>query len=617
MSRRPLADVTWRTRPRTIRSIRSTRNSMSAFLFLCLASCTGESPLSVPVGAPEFGPTPAVVDADPVEDLTVAAVTASSVTLHWTEVDDGTGDPAEYRLKYAPSPIDWSSAAIGCERTIRGTVIGAERSCIVTGLETGVTYDFQLMSYRIVRGKWQGAVYSNVVTATPSDEVAATGDAGAVTDLAVVDRTSSSLTVGWTQVHDGAGAPAYYRVKYDGPPIDWSTATVGCDATLVGDQIGAPMSCTITGLTPGTTYDVQLMSYRIVDGAWQGAVYSNVANGATMDELTTPPSPPTSSTGPGIWISPEEIAALPMSGAAWDRLYSEANSSCGSVNLEDQDSRTNVCVMAKALVYARTGQSHYRSDVVTAIRQIVNAGSYNGLALAMGRELGAYVIAADLIGLPSHDPSLDQDFRTELRTLRTTYTSGAAASLIDCHEKRPNNWGAHCGATRMAIALYLGDTADFERAVDVFHGYVGNRAAYAGFSYGELSWQCDPGRPVGINPVGCARDGLSLDGVLPDDQRRGGTFTTSPPKENYVWEAMQGLLAQAHILTRRGYPAFEWEDRALLRAARWLHEVVDYPAEGDDTWQPHVLNHYYGTSFPAPVPSRPGKNVGWTDWTLR
>jgi hypothetical protein len=27
------------------------------------------------------------------------------------------------------------------------------------------------------------------------------------------------------------------------------------------------------------------------------------------------------------------------------------------------------------------------------------------------------------------------------------------------------------------------------------------------------------------------------------------------------------------------------------------------------------VNYYYGTAFPAPVPSRPGKNVGFTDWT--
>src|SRR5690606_7791705 len=246
---------------------------------------------------------------------------------------------------------------------------------------------------------------------------------------------------------------------------------------------------------------------------------------------------------------------------------------------------------------------------------------YGGRALALGRELGAYVIAADLVDLESHDPVLDGLFRSALRTLRTTYTTGAASSLIDCHERRPNNWGTHCGATRAAIAVYLGDMEEIERTAQVFRGYLGDRSAYAGFDHGgpadavDLSWQCDPSHPVGINPPGCTRNGLSLDGVLPDAQRRGGSFTTSPPRENYVWEAMQGLLAQAVILHRAGYPVWEWEDRALLRAMEWLHRVVDFPAEGDDHWQPHIINHYYGTRFPAPVPSRAGKNVGWTDWT--
>jgi hypothetical protein len=237
--------------------------------------------------------------------------------------------------------------------------------------------------------------------------------------------------------------------------------------------------------------------------------------------------------------------------------------------------------------------------------------------LALGRELGAYVISADLIDLQSFNPTLDARFRTTLMALRTIYTPGAASSIIDCHERRPSNWGSHCGATRIAIAAYLGDTADLARAAQVFKGYLGDRAAYSGFEYGDLSWQCDPTRPVGINPVGCVKNGLSLDGVLPDDQRRGGTFTTSPPQENYVWEAMQGLVAQAVMLERAGYAPFEWSDRALLRAARWLHDVNGFPAVGDDTWQPPVLNDAYGTSFPEQIPSRAGKNVGWTDWTHR
>jgi Chitobiase/beta-hexosaminidase C-terminal domain len=47
----------------------------------------------------------------------------------------------------------------------------------------------------------------------------------------------------------------------------------------------------------------------------------------------------------------------------------------------------------------------------------------------------------------------------------------------------------------------------------------------------------------------------------------------------------------------------------------WLHDQDGFPAVSDDTWLPHIVNYYYGTSFPAPIPSSPGKNAGWTDWT--
>ncbi|HSL72356.1 MAG TPA: hypothetical protein VK864_19060, partial [Longimicrobiales bacterium] len=74
-------------------------------------------------------------------------------------------------------------------------------------------------------------------------------------------------------------------------------------------------------------------------------------------------------------------------------------------------------------------------------------------------------------------------------------------------------------------------------------------------------------------------------------------------------------LAQALILSRRGHDMWSAQDRALLRAFQWLHSQAQFPANGDDGWQPHLINRIYGTSFPAPLPARPGKNVGWTDWT--
>ena len=434
-----------------------------------------------------------------------------------------------------------------------------------------------------------------------------------VIDLTVSRVTGSTVTLGWTEVDNGAGRPASYRLKYAEPPIAWRTATIGCAPTITGTRIGARMSCTVAGLSQATTYDFQLMSFRLTStGAWQGAVYSNIARGQTAAPVVATAT----GGGGGIWISPAELARLPTSGSAWTNLLANANRSCGTVDLADQEDLTNVCVMAKALVFARTGTASYRTAVVTALTEIVGSATYSGRALALGRELAAYVIAADLIGLETFNPTLDAAFRTKIRVLRDAPTT-EAGTLRECHERRPNNWGTHCGGSRAAIAAYLGDTAELARIAQVFKGWLGDRSSYAGFTYGDLSWQCNSSRQVGINPAGCTRNGRSIDGVIPDDQRRAGGFSWPAPQENYVWEALQGALVQAVILHRAGYPVWDWENRALLRAVTWLHNENDYPAEADDTWQPHVINHYYGTSFPAPVPARAGKNVGWTDWTHR
>jgi hypothetical protein len=339
----------------------------------------------------------------------------------------------------------------------------------------------------------------------------------------------------------------------------------------------------------------------------------NLSGSAPVDVVGPAPVDPGF---PGLWIGSREVRGLPTSGAAWTRLREVADGNCGTPDLADQESNTNVCIVAKALVFARTGETRYRDDVVSALRTIADAGTYSGRALALGRQLGGYAIAADLVQLQRHAPDLDTRFRAKLRELLVTPTTDGPRTLVECHERRPNNWGTHCGGARIAVAAYLGDNEELARASRVFRGWLGDRSAYAGFSFGsDLTWHCDANAPVAVNPRGCTKQGVSIDGVLPDDQRRGGSFRVPPPAENYVYEALQGALMQAVILSRHGYDVWNWQDRALLRAFDWLHDVAAYPAEGDDTWQPHIINRVYGRQFPAPVPSRPGKNIGWTDWT--
>ncbi|MBK9940113.1 MAG: alginate lyase family protein [Kouleothrix sp.] len=379
---------------------------------------------------------------------------------------------------------------------------------------------------------------------------------------------------------------------------------------------GLPLSPAQAETIGGAEYTVQWFERARFELHPENAPPYNVLLGLLGHEVSAevcgPPVPP----GPGMWVSRAELARLPMAGPAWSQLKAAADGKLGKPEIADQDSNHDVRTLAVALAYARTGEPGYRAKAAGAVLAAI--GTEQGdRTLALGRNLIAYIIAADLIDLKGYDPAGEQRFREWLAGVR--YANLDGRTLISTHEKRPNNWGAHAGASRIAADIYLGDRDDLERAAQVLRGWLGDRAAYAAFEYdGDLSWQADPANPVGVNPAGATRDGHRIDGAIPDDMRRGGEFRWPPKRTNYPWGALEGALAQAELLARAGYDPWSWSDRALLRAAEFLYEtdreVGGWWAEGDDEWMPWVINHAYGASFPQALPARPGKNLGWSDW---
>src|SRR6266480_864367 len=100
---------------------------------------------TVAPGQPTFLSTISQLGA--VTDLSVTAVTDTSVTLAFTELDDGTGLPASYDIRYAVASLSWGSgASVGhgtCATPVTGTAIGAKLTCIIAGLAARTGYEFQ------------------------------------------------------------------------------------------------------------------------------------------------------------------------------------------------------------------------------------------------------------------------------------------------------------------------------------------------------------------------------------------------------------------------------------------------------------------------------------------
>jgi len=338
--------------------------------------------------------------------------------------------------------------------------------------------------------------------------------------------------------------------------------------------------------------------------------------------IAAPASPQGEDGRGGIWISRAEVQRLPVGGPAWSALSQRADQPLGKADIADQDTEHDVTTFAAALVYARTNSSRLRQKAATGIMDAIGTEK-GGRTLALARALMPYVLAADLIDLRDFDRGKDRVFRRWLRKVRTERLAPRARpTLIDTHEFAANNWGTHAGASRIAADVYLGDRKDLARAAAVFKGYTGDRSAYAGFNFGDdHTWQADPAHPVPIVHKGGRRGGMFLDGALPDDMRRGCSRRRDPCPTRYPWEAMQGIVAQAQLLNRQGYNAWNWNDQAVRRAAEFLYRVnrhwphEDWNAPQGNEWIPWLLNARYGTHFETKLPAKPGKAVGFTDWT--
>jgi len=338
------------------------------------------------------------------------------------------------------------------------------------------------------------------------------------------------------------------------------------------------------------------------------------ATPSVLPTATTEPVTPVAA-GDGIWISQAEIDALPTTGAGYAEVKAAADTVSGAPSVTNQDSNHSTSIMAAALMCAKTSTATYCDKTTAALRALAT-GNYEdgGRALAYGREMIGYVLAADIIGLPQRDPALDAQFRAKIATWLDHATTSGPDSLRACSDVRPNNWGTHCTASRIAIDLYLGDKADLDKAARIVHGWMGDRSAYAGFDYGDLWWQANPSAPVGVNPAGSEIGGHDVGGLQPEEMRRAGSFTWPPKQTDYAWEGNQGALASTWMLMRAGYPADQWSDRAECRVAAALYRI-GWPAEGDDQWQPWLINRICGTDYPTTGGGK-GKNVGWTQWTV-
>jgi hypothetical protein len=212
-------------------------------VFPVLAVCSGDNP-SATIETPNPGT---------VADLAVGSATDVAVTLSFTQVDNGMGQPASYDVRYVAGPMSWSSASPAasgtCAAPLAGTGVSGTLSCTILGLSPSTDYQFQVKAFR-------GSMTGNTVFGGLSNIVSASTLAGPppppVVTSVEVTPPSASLSVGTTTTLQ-ATVKDQNGNAMTGQTVTWSTsnaaaATVNTSGVVSGVAAG---SATITATSAG------------------------------------------------------------------------------------------------------------------------------------------------------------------------------------------------------------------------------------------------------------------------------------------------------------------------------------------------------------------------------
>lgn len=362
----------------------------------------------------------------------------------------------------------------------------------------------------------------------------------------------------------------------------------------------------------------------------------------------------------GLWTSTAELAGRSTSvqDPAWKAVWDAARiARAEAASIWDHNSNNNVQILAAAIVFARNGDSVFRQRVIAAIEKLVAVGNPRNLfpdddgcpeddpvdsgglnrTLAWGRELGAYVLAADLV-----------DYRTDelsewLTNMTDVWEGCEGRTMRRSFFDRPNNWGLMNFGSLVAVDAYFGDVESLNAMRDHFiRGLQGPAPTPPEckqaecFQYGrDDTWHCDGADPRLINPpcVVTCDDGSTVDfgGLIPDDQRRSGSFfmtsCDSPTADAHISDWITGAVMAARILERVGLEIWTAGDFALKRmieAHVFTHPQLfendkGFQCEGPyncKSWVMPILEQAYGISLPS-AGIGASKNAGYGAYIVK
>jgi hypothetical protein len=328
----------------------------------------------------------------------------------------------------------------------------------------------------------------------------------------------------------------------------------------------------------------------------------------------------------GIWISEAEVRALPISGesgcdarceTAWSELSTFAETTpAPTPDLSAVNDLASAYVLAKALFAVRMDRPDLRQQVRDLIAAAIPTEPLPTADVhPFAAHLPIYVIAADLVGLSTLDPSFDTvTFRPWLSQLLVREFNGY--SLLEAAGVRPTHAGTTATTAYVACAIYLGQLERLDSIEPFFRGWLGDRDQHAGFEFSAAAsgWMGDPNQPRPVNAAGAQVAGHNVDGVLVESM---STFSWPPPQTDDVYNALGASLVTAVLFARQGRAPWSWSDQALLRAASWIVSGASWNTDSGKAYVFDLVDWGYGSALALQAPATPDRNMAWTSWTHR
>ena len=309
------------------------------------------------------------------------------LTVSWTAPDDNGADISDYDVQYracAATPRSCTSSPTWGSWTNRTgeTTSDTATTVTITGLTNDTAYQVQVRAANSVGD----SSWSSSATATP------TAQKPAAPAAPTLSFGVQSLDVSWSEPADNGADITDYDVRY-------CTNSTGCDAanewTALDDSgdnaTSTATTASITGLTNGTTYQVQVRAGNSVgDGEWSAS--------ATEKPSTVPGAPdaPTLSVGDqslGVsWAAPSVTGGSAISG--YKVRHCDNSTGCDAPGewtaktLTGTDTTTTLSSLTNGTTYQvqvaatnRSGDSSWSSSATATPARVPDAPSAPSLSV--------------------------------------------------------------------------------------------------------------------------------------------------------------------------------------------------------------------------------------------